>query len=210
MALGDDQVRRYAPGFPPIAGFADPSHPRLDLLATLVAPGESLYCDGWTGAPPTGWQVQFEAPMLKMIWRGPAPSQDAQLNLVRLGAEYLPQVTTLIDITRPGPFGPRNLDMGEYVGLFEGEGPSGRLVAMAGERSAAGPLREISAVCTHPEMQGRGLARRLILHLVGHQMERGEVPVLNVLSRNAAAIGLYRRMGFEDHLETLVRVIARD
>ena len=41
---------------------------------------------------------------------------------------------------------------------------------MAGERMHAGTLREISGVCTHPDFQGRGLARRLMRKLVRRQM----------------------------------------
>ena len=38
---------------------------------------------------------------------------------------------------------------------------------MAGERMWIGDHREVSAVCTHPEAQGRGYARALMAH--GHQ-----------------------------------------
>jgi hypothetical protein len=33
---------------------------------------------------------------------------------------------------------------------------------MTGERLGAGRLREVSAVCTHPDFQGRGLWPRLM------------------------------------------------
>ncbi|HYP83461.1 GNAT family N-acetyltransferase [Variovorax sp.] len=214
LGLGTDEVRRYAPGFPPIVAFADPRRPRLDQLATLVARNEPVYCDGWAAVAPPGWRVELEARMIKMIWRGPMPDEDPAPQAVRLGPAHVPQATALAELTRPGPFGPRNLEMGEYFGLFDEPGDQAgapaRLLAMAGERCAAGPLREVSAVCTQPDMQGRGLARRLMLKLVARQMARGETPVLHVMSHNEGALGLYRRMGFEDHLETVVRVIARD
>ena len=44
----------------------------------------------------------------------------------------------------------RTHELGDYFGVFEG----GRLVAMAGERMDAAPWREISAVCTHPDVAG--------------------------------------------------------
>jgi len=211
LGIGTEEVRRYGPGLPPIAAFADPRHPRLDQLAALAVPGEPLYCDGWSGPVPDGWQVMLEAPMVRMIWRGPAPQADEAPDAVRLGAGDMPLAAPLVELTRPGPFGPRNLEMGEYFGLFD-DAPGGprRLLAMAGERCAAGTLREISAVCTHPDAQGRGLARRLVRKLIARQLARGETPVLHVMSHNEGALGLYRRMGFEDHLETVVRVIARD
>jgi predicted GNAT family acetyltransferase len=110
----------------------------------------------------------------------------------------------LAALTRPGPFGLRTTELGEYVGYLEGE----RLIAMAGERMCAGPLREISGVCTHPDFQGRGLARQLMLKLVRHQLLRGETPFLHVMHDNAHAHRLYGRMGFRDHRETVVRVIS--
>jgi len=59
---------------------------------------------------------------------------------------------------------------------------------MAGERFQAGALREISGVCTHPDFQGRGFARRLMLKLIRHQMHRGETPVLHVIRDNTHAV----------------------
>jgi len=80
---------------------------------------------------------------------------------------------------------------------------------MAGERMAAPGLREISGVCTHPDHQGRGFARRLMLKLIRRQLERGETPFLHVMRANEAAHRLYLRMGFRDYRETVVRVLAR-
>ena len=85
----------------------------------------------------------------------------------------------------------------------------GRLIAMAGERMCAGPLREISGVCTHPEYQGRGLARRLMRKLVRRQMLRGETPFLHVMRDNQTARALYERMGFRNYRESVVRLVTR-
>ena len=80
---------------------------------------------------------------------------------------------------------------------------------MAGERMHAGTLREISGVCTHPDFQGRGLARQLMLKLIRRQMLRGETPFLHVMSANTGARGLYARMGFREHNETVIRVVSQ-
>ncbi len=207
FAVGGDEVRRFAPGFSPIVGFADPTHPKLDALIPFCQSGEQFYCDGWSGAVPAGWQVDAEARMQKMIWRAPMPATDEAPEAVRLAPEQIPQILELVGLTRPGPFGPRTIELGEYYGLVEPG--SGRLMAMAGERCAAGPLREISGVCTHPDFQGRGLARRLMAKLIRRQMARGETPVLHVMSVNEGAIALYKRMGFDAHRESVVRVISR-
>ena len=110
----------------------------------------------------------------------------------------------LAALTKPGPFGPRTIELGEYFGFFDGD----RLMAMAGERMAAWTLHEISGVCTHPDYQGRGLARRLMLKVVLRQMKRGQTSFLHVMRANDIARGLYERMGFGVYLESVVRVVS--
>jgi predicted GNAT family acetyltransferase len=122
-----------------------------------------------------------------------------------LGLQHVPQALALTELTHPGPFGPRTIELGEYLGCFEGD----RLVAMAGERSHAGTFHEISGVCTHPDFQGRGLARQLMARLIVRQLQRGETPFLHVMRDNTGAHRLYERMGFRDYVETPVRVISR-
>lgn len=202
FAAGAGGARRYARGFPPLLGFADLERPDFAALAPHCDAGEHFYCDGWPGATPAGWRVEAETTMFKMVWQGgQPPPTDAPARPLR--AAHAPQAVELAALTRPGPFGPRTIELGDYLGVFDGE----RLLAMAGERTQAGPLREISGVCTHPDQQGRGLARRLMLELVRRQLQRGETPFLHVMRNNEVAHGLYRRMGFVDHCESVVRVV---
>jgi len=203
-AVGAGAVRRYAPGFSPMLGFADPERPDWDALVPYCTPGEPLYCGGWSGPAPTGWRIEAESTMFQMVWQGgEPPAADAALTVVRLRPEHASQALELATLTRPGPFGIRTPELGEYVGCFEGE----RLIAMAGERLHAGRFHEVSGVCTHPDHQGRGLARRLMNHLIRRQLQRGETPFLHVMRDNAGAHGLYARMGFRDHRESVVRVV---
>jgi ribosomal protein S18 acetylase RimI-like enzyme len=204
-AAGTNDARRYAAGFSPIVGFADTVSPNFDALVSYCKPDEHFYCDGWSGAAPSGWRVDAETTMFKMIWEMPLPESDAAPLGVRLGPEHAAQALELATLTRPGPFGLRTIELGEYFGCFDG----GRLVAMAGERMHAGRLREISGVCTHPDFQGRGLARRLMLNLIRRQMQRGESPFLHVMRDNAGAHRLYERMGFRSYRESVVRVVSQ-
>lgn len=209
LAVGGAQARRYAPGYSAIMGFADPLQADFSALQAHCAVGERVYCTGVTGPPPAGWALVGEGLLRKMVWEQPVPPQEpgaeAEPALQRLGAAHLPQILALVELTQPGPFGPRTIELGEYFGCFDGE----RLVAMAGERMHAPPLREISGVCTHPDARGRGLARRLMLHLLRREMQRGETPFLHVMATNTGAHALYLRMGFVDRLEVPVRVVAR-
>lgn len=206
FSAGTDAARRYAPGFSPIVGFPDKQQPDFDALGPFSEPGEQFYCDGWTGAAPDGWSVAFEATMFRMVWDGPMPARDEAEGAVALTAEHAPRALELATMMRPGPFGLRTIELGDYFGYFDGE----RLMAMAGERTCAPGYREISGVCTHPDDQGSGLARRLTLRLVRRMLQRGETPFLHVMSANALAHRLYQAMGFRDWCETAVRIVVRE
>ena len=60
----------------------------------------------------------------------------------------------LATLTKPGPFGPKTMQMGTYVGFRDGDS----LVALGGERFAVPGFTEISGICTHPDYRGRGYA----------------------------------------------------
>lgn len=205
FAAGHGAVRRYAPGFSPIVGFAIPHEPDFGVLSNYCEIGEHFYCDIWTGPAPAGWQIEREAPMLKMVWDRPCPDNDAAPDAVALEPAHFQQALELAQQRNPGPFGPRTPELGAYFGFFV----EGQLIAMAGERLCAGDLQEISAVCTHPDFLGRGLAKQLSLKLVREQMLRGKVPFLHVLADNTVARTLYEKLGFRSRLETVVRVISR-
>ena len=206
FAAGAGDTRRYAAGFSPIIAFADAERPDLGALLPFCDPEEYLYCAGWSGPAPKGWRVEAQTTMYKMLWDGQPPATDEAPEALPLTEAHLPQALALAELTRPGPFGPRTIALGDYFGCFDGE----RLMAMAGERAFAGGLREVSGVCTHPDFQGRGLARRLMQKLIRRQLQRGETPFLHVMHDNDGAHRLYLRMGFRDFSELVVRVIARE
>lgn len=207
FSTGTDRARRYAPGFSPILGFATPRQPALADLVPFCQSGEHFYCEGWDAPLPAGWKLEEESSMFRMVWDGSPPERDDAPDAVPLDpARHAVQALELATLTHPGPFGPRTLELGDYFGLFEGP----RLVAMAGERMLAGTLREISGVCTDPEFQGRGHARRLMGKLIRRQLQRGDTPFLHVMRDNVAAHLFYRRLGFRDVKEPTVRVVSRE
>jgi ribosomal protein S18 acetylase RimI-like enzyme len=76
---------------------------------------------------------------------------------------------------------------------------------MAGERFRAPGFVEVSAVCTHPDARGEGLAAALTLD-VAHSIRRGgDEAFLHVVEENESAIRLYRKLGFE--VRRKVRVV---
>ena len=205
-AAGSNGARRYARGFSPIVGFANAQRPDFDALTPICDPGEHFYCSGWDGPAPAGWQIEADSTMCLMVYAasasGPLPEPIGAAS--QLGPEHAAQAVDLAALTLPGPFGLRTIELGDYFGVFEGE----RLVAMAGERMQAGAYHEISGVCTHPDYQGRGLARQLMLIVMNLQRAREETPFLHVMSDNTSARRLYERMGFSNYLEPVVRVIS--
>jgi ribosomal protein S18 acetylase RimI-like enzyme len=205
FAEGSGNARRYAHGFSPILGFADRENPDFAALDPYCDPGERFYVDTWSGPAPPGWSIAIEKKMKRMVWTGDLPDEDPALETRRLDPSHAQQAVELAVLTNPGPFGLRTIELGEYFGVFEGE----RLVAMAGERLHAGPYREVSGVCTHPEFQGHGFARRLSLKIVRLQMQRKQLPFLHVISSNTTAHALYEKLGFRDYKETVVRVVEK-
>jgi predicted GNAT family acetyltransferase len=111
----------------------------------------------------------------------------------------------LAQLTKPGPFGMRTHEMGNYIGIRR----EGKIVAMAGERLRVEGYTEISAVCTLPEYLGRGFAAGLIGELVARILERGETPCLHVRGENTRAIELYKRLGFELRAQMYALVVKR-
>lgn len=170
------------PDAPTIADWRD--------LARLLGPGTLAVLAG-QGAPPAGWHTEFSVQGRQMV----ATAVDARTDpeAVVLGADDVPEMLDLTARTRPGPFLPRTIELGAYLGLRV----EGRLAAMAGERLHPAGATEISAVCTDPDFRGRGLAARLVRALVAGVEARGETAILHVVDDNASAIRLYENLGFE-------------
>ena len=206
LAEGGPLAKRYRRDVNLFAAAHDDSPASLAALAELVRNGESVYLlQVAATCVPNGLVVSREARGVQMLATQPIAPESGADAIVELGDADAPEMLALAQLTKPGPFLPRTHSMGRFIGIRIG----GRLAAMAGERMRFAGFTEVSGVCTHPDAQGRGLARRLMLKLVHRQMQRGETPFLNVMRDNTGARRLYARMGFRDHLETVVRVVSR-
>lgn len=187
QALGD--ARRYDPDVTPF--LAEPrSAAEWDDVAALVGPGNTTVVPAFGHLDPAGLEVARTMAGVQLV--GDEVTGHDDPGLVRLGPDDVPAMRELVARTRPGPFGPRTIAMGTYLGVVE----DGELVAMAGERLHPPGYTEISAVCTDAAHRGRGLATRLVLAVAAGIRARGEVPFLHASASNTGAIRLYEALGF--------------
>lgn len=162
-----------------------------DDLADLLGPGGPAVLFAVHDDAPAGWRTEQRMELVQLVATdaladGPAP--EARL----LGPADVPAMLDLVARTRPGPFRPRTIELGTYLGIEH----DGALVAMAGERLHLPGMTEISAVCTDDAHRGRGLASRLVRAVTAGIRARGEVPFLHAAGSNTTAIRLYEQLGF--------------
>ncbi|WP_310742345.1 GNAT family N-acetyltransferase [Microbispora sp. H13382] len=159
-------------------------------LAALAGPGAIVPVTGGALAPPDGWEVVAQGAGVQLTGDDviPAPDEEA----VRLGPADVPEMLDLVARTQPGPFRPRTVEMGTYLGIRR----DGALVAMAGERLHPPGWTEISAVCTDPAYRRQGLASRLVPAVAAGIRARGETPFLHAAASNTSAIRVYEGLGF--------------
>lgn len=184
-----------------LGGFSEPTPENYASLAALLSPEElvGVFLQK-PPDPPAPWTVVSTGPLLQMLYENgasssPAPRSNGSRSnpgFVRLTQADLPEMLALTKLTKPGPFGNRTHELGDYFGIRVG----GKLVAMAGERLRLPGYTEISAVCTHPDHVGHGYASALMTLVMDCICSRGELPFLHVRADNTRAIEVYQHLGF--------------
>jgi ribosomal protein S18 acetylase RimI-like enzyme len=177
------------------AGFVD--------LYDLVHPGETIAIVGDQVGETPGFSVLFHGVGHQFTGDRVEGAHDDEV--VELGSSHVDQMLDLVARTQPGPFVARTYELGRYFGFFDGD----QLIAMAGQRMHPGVGHELSAVCTDPEFTRRGLAERLICHLVALDQRDGLVPFLHVADSNHGARRLYERLGFSHRREIVFTRLER-
>lgn len=187
-------ARKFADDIGPLAGVASLDDSAWKDLHDLAANGAPVALFSKDAIPaPKGWGCVVEGPLTQMIRLEKAPPPKA-VEAVKLGAADSASMLELTSLVRPGPFGTRTHELGNYFGVRK----DGRLVAMAGERLKVPGYTEISAVCTHPDHLGQGYAAGLMYEVIKGIEARGETPFLHSRSDNDRAIGVYERLGFRE------------
>jgi ribosomal protein S18 acetylase RimI-like enzyme len=140
----------------------------------------------------TNWKVRNDNALLQMVFDKPSINLSLDESIRALAAADVPEMLALTQLAKPGPFLENTIAFGGYFGFFV----DGKLVSMAGTRLAAGPYTEVSAVCTHPDFVGRGLAQRVLPHVLNYVQQQGQIPYLQLYTDNLPAYRLYQRLGF--------------
>jgi len=193
IAQGGTLARRYPVAISPIAGLPGVGPANIAALEALVEIDDDIGTAGpFVPALPGNWETLHESRLTQMIYSNTSPLPEGDVETTVLGASDIAEILALIELAKPGPFRSRTIELGTYLGIREG----GRLVAMAGERTWVGDFRELSAVCTHPDAQGRGYAQALIGRVINRMLRAGQTPFLHVDTGNLRAIAIYRSLGF--------------
>ena len=205
FAVGGARALRFAPDVGAFAAVPDDRPENLEALAALVPEqgGVILLQVGDSPLPP-GTVAQMTAPGVQMVAQALVPLESND-RVERLTDADAPDMLALATLTKPGPFFARTHKLGTFWGVKE----NGKLVAMAGERMKLDGFTEVSGVCTHPDVRGRGYAG-LLSRVVATQIQnRGETPFLHAYAANAPAIGLYESLGFVLRSPVVVTMLAR-
>jgi ribosomal protein S18 acetylase RimI-like enzyme len=205
MAQGDHLARRYLAPIAPFAATTDVSTASFQSLLALLPAGDRIALFTLEEImPPSSFSVIERGGVEQMVLLA-SPSPAGSARIVGLDASDVPDILALVEATHPGPFGPRTIELGKYIGVRR----QGMLVAMAGERMRLDGFTEISAVCVHPSCRGQGLAAELISALARSIASRAETSFLHVFSSNRPAIELYRKLGFVFRRHMHLAVLAK-
>ncbi|VVE83573.1 GNAT family N-acetyltransferase [Pandoraea sputorum] len=205
LAQGNELARRYEADVAPFAGVANTTQAAFHALASIIAQGGFVFLPSLEALPPVnGIHHDHVFSVIQMVDAGNVDALDEE-GVEQLGVNDVPEMLALTERTRPGPFGKRTIEMGNYIGIRA----NGELIAMAGERMRLDGYVEISAVCVDERHRGKGLAGRLMNILRQQIKARGDTPFLHVKDDNESAITLYKRMGFETRQTFVMNRVAR-
>jgi len=216
FAEGDDRARRYPHEIGPLAGIRDQSDECYASLGLLAGMYPVVLFSVDPIRIPGGWTQLRDGSVIQMIRdkslcapalataSSPDRVGDQESQIRRLTSADAPAMVALAELTEPGPFRLRTLELGNFYGIFHGD----RLVSMAGKRMHLPGLVEVSGVCTHPDARGRGYARRLMQIVMDEIEQAGCTPFLHAWADNPAR-HLYESLGFalsrQFHLAVLKR-----
>ncbi len=203
FAEGDGLARRYRPDVSVFHAAPDDDPAAWRDLGPLATDEHVVLFRATLIVPPPDWEQLFALAGHQMVLATTDvtvpelpvrdPTTGAAVTMRALTGADVAAMGSLVTLTRPGPFQPRTVELGGYVGIFH----DAELVAMAGRRIHAPGYCEVSAVCTHPDARRRGYASVVTLAVAAGIRAGGDTPFLHVAETNESARVVYEQLGFE-------------
>jgi ribosomal protein S18 acetylase RimI-like enzyme len=196
LAHSSALARRFPPEMTLLGALAANTAMAFDSLAQLIQRDPVTI---YFSTPPqlgAGWEMVRAVELLQMVKEDAStPAAAEQHEVIELTPADVPEMSQIYAATRPGrTLCPKIQKLGTFVGIRH----EGRLVAMGGVRLHIAGYREITTVATQPEFEGRGFATAVVLALMARIHGNGNRPFLTVRTDNERAIGIYRRLGFQE------------
>lgn len=205
LGAGSAKARRYRPEINLFAAAADAMPDNLaELSALALQTGQIGTVERGSYPDVPGMSVMKRTEVNQMVATASPGAPDGFAYEV-LGSADAADMLALATLTEPGPFFAETYRMGHFIGVREG----GRLVAMSGQRMRVPGFTEVSAVCTHPDHRGKGLAGKLMRVIIDRIVREGDAAFLHVYPDNAVAIGLYEALGFRFRAQLVFTTLTR-
>lgn len=206
LGEGKDDVRFFHPDVSPFAAMREDTAANLNALHELYPGKRGMFL--WAAkqfSSPGKWTQLHCIPGQQMVFENSGLESVYRADIVPLDESHVPAMLELTTLTKPGPFGTRTIEFGNYEGIFQND----QLVAMTGRRFQCEGHIEASAVCTHPDHLGNGYARRLVSSQAESILAEGKIPYLHVRADNERAIGVYERIGFRKRMAVFFYVLRK-
>ncbi len=191
LARCKDAAARYPGEVAPFIAVASADANADDAIASLIEADETVYLLGIAPKVSDALSLKAFEPLTQMICTEALAVIDGP-QIIELSEAHRADVLALTALVYPHYFRPRTMDLGRYFGIYQGD----RLAAIIGERLGTDAFQEMSAICTHPDFNGRGYARRLTAMLTNDTLARGRTPFLHVSKVNDRAVRLYEQIGY--------------
>ncbi len=204
LALGSGKIRFFDDEVSPFAALEENTTENLLALHKQhLTKGVVLLWSEKQLNLPKEWKLIDCIPGLQMVYEKTTVPAYLTDNITKLAEKDIPDMLELTNLTKPGPFGRRTIEFGNYEGIFVND----QLVAMTGQRFHCYHHIEISAVCTHPLHQGKGYAKQLLLSQLEQIIAAGSNPYLHVKTDNQRAVNVYEALGFTVRMPVYFYVI---
>ncbi len=203
FAIKGDGVLKYRPDVFMFAGIPDDSSDTIEKVAELYKQGEIMGLMGFKLDTEPYFKRVFDVQAYQML--ADKVPEYKSVDYVKLTKDDSSQIEELVELTKPGPYRPNVIELGNYVGIKDAD----KLVAMVGERVNLDGFTEVSLVCTHPDYRGKGYAKTLSGVVIEGIIDRGDMPFLNVMTHNSAAFNLYNKLGFSTRVEYTISAYMR-